>query len=202
MVHQFQDGLRAHARAVRRGPDGQRCAATCSSTSFHDPDPIELIELLGVENSMWGSDFPHPEGLRDPLAFSEEIDVAPARRPEARDGRQPRASARRGVAATTREVHMVEGHPRDPGRAVLGGAAAAVGRAAQLPLHRCLVQLDEHDRGRPHGEDPPRHAERRRAGSCRRRWPSRVRRWAVAPTSRRCRTRSSTRSRCSTTPAT
>jgi hypothetical protein len=40
---------------------------------FHDPDPIELIGLLGVENSMWGSDFPHPEGLRDPLAFSADI---------------------------------------------------------------------------------------------------------------------------------
>jgi hypothetical protein len=45
--------------------------------SFHDPDPIELIGLLGVENTMWGSDFPHPEGLRDPLAFSEEITSLP-----------------------------------------------------------------------------------------------------------------------------
>jgi hypothetical protein len=24
---------------------------------------------------MWGSDFPHPEGMRDPLAFSEEIET-------------------------------------------------------------------------------------------------------------------------------
>lgn len=44
---------------------------------FHDPNPIELIGLLGVENVMWGSDFPHPEGLRDPLAFSEEITSMP-----------------------------------------------------------------------------------------------------------------------------
>ena len=44
---------------------------------FHDPDPMELVTLLGVENSMWGSDFPHPEGLRDPLAFSEEIASMP-----------------------------------------------------------------------------------------------------------------------------
>jgi len=40
---------------------------------FHDPNPTEVISLLGVANSMWGSDFPHPEGLRDPLAFSEDI---------------------------------------------------------------------------------------------------------------------------------
>jgi hypothetical protein len=40
---------------------------------FHDPNPTEVISLLGVGNSMWGSDFPHPEGLRDPLAFAEDI---------------------------------------------------------------------------------------------------------------------------------
>jgi hypothetical protein len=44
---------------------------------FHDRDPIELISMLGVANSMWGSDFPHPEGLRDPLAFSEDITDMP-----------------------------------------------------------------------------------------------------------------------------
>jgi len=41
---------------------------------FHDPDPVELISKIGVDNCMFGSDFPHPEGLRDPLAFSEEIE--------------------------------------------------------------------------------------------------------------------------------
>jgi predicted TIM-barrel fold metal-dependent hydrolase len=40
---------------------------------FREPKPVELIRLIGVDNSMFGSDFPHPEGLRDPLAFSEEI---------------------------------------------------------------------------------------------------------------------------------
>jgi predicted TIM-barrel fold metal-dependent hydrolase len=45
---------------------------------FHDPNPIEIIRMLGVENSMWGSDFPHPEGLRDPLAFAEQITSMPA----------------------------------------------------------------------------------------------------------------------------
>jgi predicted TIM-barrel fold metal-dependent hydrolase len=40
---------------------------------FREPQPVELIRLIGVDNSMFGSDFPHPEGLRDPLAFSEEI---------------------------------------------------------------------------------------------------------------------------------
>jgi predicted TIM-barrel fold metal-dependent hydrolase len=40
---------------------------------FREPKPVELIRLMGVDNSLFGSDFPHPEGLRDPLAFSEDI---------------------------------------------------------------------------------------------------------------------------------
>jgi predicted TIM-barrel fold metal-dependent hydrolase len=44
---------------------------------FRDPNPVELIGLLGVANSMFGSDFPHPEGLRDPLAFSDDISALP-----------------------------------------------------------------------------------------------------------------------------
>ena len=44
---------------------------------FHDPNPTEVISLLGVANSMWGSAFPHPEGLRDPPAFSEDIASMP-----------------------------------------------------------------------------------------------------------------------------
>jgi predicted TIM-barrel fold metal-dependent hydrolase len=44
---------------------------------FRDPNPVELIGLLGVANSMFGSDFPHPEGLRDPLAFSDDIASLP-----------------------------------------------------------------------------------------------------------------------------
>ena len=45
--------------------------------AFSEPDPLGLIELLGVANTMWGSDFPHPEGMRDPLAFSEAIESLP-----------------------------------------------------------------------------------------------------------------------------
>jgi predicted TIM-barrel fold metal-dependent hydrolase len=44
---------------------------------FRDHNPVELISLLGVANSMFGSDFPHPEGLRDPLAFSDDIASLP-----------------------------------------------------------------------------------------------------------------------------
>jgi hypothetical protein len=41
---------------------------------FHEPNPKELIDLgLPVDHIMFGSDFPHPEGMEDPLAYSEVI---------------------------------------------------------------------------------------------------------------------------------
>jgi predicted TIM-barrel fold metal-dependent hydrolase len=42
---------------------------------FHEPDPKDLIENweIPADRLSWGSDFPHPEGLGDPLAYSEVI---------------------------------------------------------------------------------------------------------------------------------
>ncbi len=41
---------------------------------FHEEDPKGLIELVGVENVCFGSDYPHPEGLYDPLTYVDEIE--------------------------------------------------------------------------------------------------------------------------------
>ena len=41
---------------------------------FHEDDPQGLVELVGVDNVLFGSDYPHPEGLADPLSF---VDVLP-----------------------------------------------------------------------------------------------------------------------------
>ncbi len=41
---------------------------------FHEEDPASLIELLGAEHVIFGSDFPHVEGLADPLSWAEELD--------------------------------------------------------------------------------------------------------------------------------
>jgi len=41
---------------------------------FHEPDPKGLIDLgLPVDHMMFGSDFPHPEGMADPLAYYEIV---------------------------------------------------------------------------------------------------------------------------------
>jgi len=40
---------------------------------FHEEDPRGLVELVGADNVLFGSDFPHPEGLADPISFVDEI---------------------------------------------------------------------------------------------------------------------------------
>jgi predicted TIM-barrel fold metal-dependent hydrolase len=44
---------------------------------FHEEDPKGLVELLGDDQVLFGSDFPHPEGLADPLEFVDELQGLP-----------------------------------------------------------------------------------------------------------------------------
>jgi predicted TIM-barrel fold metal-dependent hydrolase len=42
--------------------------------AFHEADPKGLIDLgIPVDHIMFGSDFPHPEGMEDPLAYSAVV---------------------------------------------------------------------------------------------------------------------------------
>jgi predicted TIM-barrel fold metal-dependent hydrolase len=45
---------------------------------FHEEDPVGLVKLLGADRVLFGSDFPHPEGLADPVAFVDELSALPA----------------------------------------------------------------------------------------------------------------------------
>jgi predicted TIM-barrel fold metal-dependent hydrolase len=46
--------------------------------AFHEPDPKGLIDLgIPVDHIMFGSDFPHPEGMADPLAYAEVVQDLP-----------------------------------------------------------------------------------------------------------------------------
>jgi predicted TIM-barrel fold metal-dependent hydrolase len=44
---------------------------------FHEEDPIGLVELLGADRVLFGSDYPHPEGLAEPLSFVDELSALP-----------------------------------------------------------------------------------------------------------------------------
>jgi predicted TIM-barrel fold metal-dependent hydrolase len=41
---------------------------------FHEEDPIGLVKLIGADNVLFGSDFPHPEGMYDPIGFVDQLD--------------------------------------------------------------------------------------------------------------------------------
>ena len=40
---------------------------------FHEEDPVGLVHLLGSDHVLFGSDYPHPEGLADPISFVDEL---------------------------------------------------------------------------------------------------------------------------------
>jgi predicted TIM-barrel fold metal-dependent hydrolase len=44
---------------------------------FHEEDPVGLVKLLGPDHVLFGSDYPHPEGLADPIAFADELTALP-----------------------------------------------------------------------------------------------------------------------------
>jgi predicted TIM-barrel fold metal-dependent hydrolase len=44
---------------------------------FHEEDPRELVHLLGADHVVFGSDFPHIEGLADPLSWAAELHGLP-----------------------------------------------------------------------------------------------------------------------------
>ena len=40
---------------------------------FHEENPKDLVELVGVDHVLFGSDYPHPEGLSDPITFVDDL---------------------------------------------------------------------------------------------------------------------------------
>jgi predicted TIM-barrel fold metal-dependent hydrolase len=44
-----------------------------SVTPFFEEDVRELISVLGIDRVLFGSDFPHPEGVREPLQFTDKL---------------------------------------------------------------------------------------------------------------------------------
>jgi predicted TIM-barrel fold metal-dependent hydrolase len=44
---------------------------------FHEEDPRGLIELMGADRVVFGSDFPHAEGMSDPVSYVDELEGLP-----------------------------------------------------------------------------------------------------------------------------
>jgi len=41
---------------------------------FHEEDPRGLIDLVGVDRVVFGSDYPHIEGMSEPLSYVDELE--------------------------------------------------------------------------------------------------------------------------------
>ncbi len=63
-----QDFLEDPVAVVRRN---------ISISPFWEEDLGELAEVIGTDNVLFGSDFPHPEGLADPVSYVKELDGLP-----------------------------------------------------------------------------------------------------------------------------
>ena len=46
----------------------------CWVAPYYEDDMLGLKDLIGAENILFGSDFPHAEGLADPLSYVSELD--------------------------------------------------------------------------------------------------------------------------------
>jgi predicted TIM-barrel fold metal-dependent hydrolase len=44
---------------------------------FHEEDPVGVVKLLGADHVLFGSDYPHPEGMSDPLSFVDDLEGLP-----------------------------------------------------------------------------------------------------------------------------
>ena len=45
---------------------------------FWEDSVLGLVDVVGADRVCFGSDYPHPEGLDDPLAWRHEVDDLPA----------------------------------------------------------------------------------------------------------------------------
>ncbi|HET6953526.1 MAG TPA: amidohydrolase family protein [Acidimicrobiales bacterium] len=41
---------------------------------FHEDDPMDVVRLLGADRVLFGSDYPHPEGLAEPRSYVDQLD--------------------------------------------------------------------------------------------------------------------------------
>ena len=40
---------------------------------FHEDDPMDIVRLIGPDRVLFGSDYPHPEGLAEPTSYIEQL---------------------------------------------------------------------------------------------------------------------------------
>jgi predicted TIM-barrel fold metal-dependent hydrolase len=76
-------------RAVKFGATGQQIGGPLPElpskvsrehltvSPYFEDDIKDLVELIGVNRVLFGSDFPHPEGMKNPLNFLRHLEGFP-----------------------------------------------------------------------------------------------------------------------------
>jgi len=44
---------------------------------FHEDDPMDIVRLIGADRVLFGSDYPHPEGLAEPRTYVDQLSELP-----------------------------------------------------------------------------------------------------------------------------
>jgi predicted TIM-barrel fold metal-dependent hydrolase len=44
---------------------------------FHEDDPMDIVRLIGPDRVLFGSDYPHPEGLAEPISYVDRLAELP-----------------------------------------------------------------------------------------------------------------------------
>ena len=58
---------------------------------FHEDDIASLIDVMGIDHILFGSDYPHPEGLAEPCSYADHLPEGLSDDRRRQDhGRQPR----------------------------------------------------------------------------------------------------------------
>jgi predicted TIM-barrel fold metal-dependent hydrolase len=72
-IHVPQIGIRGRAQDPVAGVDGIWHGRSDAKLIFYEDDVDKLRASVPVERMLFGSDFPHPEGVAEPLAYLEEF---------------------------------------------------------------------------------------------------------------------------------
>ena len=78
---------------------------------FHEDDIGELIEVIGADHVLFGSDYPHPEGLAEPCSYVDHLPAGLA--DEDAPGRSWAATSASSCGSRPRTPPDVPGRRRD-----------------------------------------------------------------------------------------
>jgi predicted TIM-barrel fold metal-dependent hydrolase len=78
LLHRLDKAYGKMPKAFKR-PPRETFRRSFFVAPFYEDDPIELTEYLPVERILFGSDYPHPEGLAQPLDYLKEFHRFPER---------------------------------------------------------------------------------------------------------------------------